>query len=108
MRAVRKTRLVCDLRQVVVCKQKQVFRLAKANEFYVLLAALSITVVKYLCKVRIAHVAHFGQKRDIYIFVRMPVDIKNDIFDGVAFRIRKQARIHNDALVMPSPYKIGH
>ena len=88
MAAVGKAYITCDSCEVIISKKQQVLCLVKPNKFNILLAALSILLMEYFCKVGIAHVTFLCQVRYINIFMGMLINIKKRILNGKIIRFR--------------------
>ena len=101
MAAVGKAYITCDSCEVIISKKQQVLGLVQPDKFNILLAALSILLMEYLCKVGIAHVAFGRQVRYIDIFMGMLINIKKRILNGEIIRFRNGIIFEAYSLIEP-------
>ena len=101
MAAVGKAYFTCNPCKVIISKKQQVLCLVKPNKFNILLAALSILLMEYLCKVGITHVTFLCQVRYIDIFIGMLINIKKRILNGEIIRFRNGSIFEAYSLIEP-------
>ena len=81
MAAVGKAYFACNSCKVIISKKQKILCLVKPDKFNILLTALSVLLMKYLCKVGITHVTFGRQVGNIDIFIGMLINIKKCILN---------------------------